>query len=433
MLPELHTPIPGPRSLELAKKLKQYESQGITHTADDWPIFWERAEGTNVWDVDDNRFLDLTSAFGVCSLGHGDNDLEEAMVSQAGKLMHAMGDVHPSELKAELCEKLSAITFERWGAGVGKTILGNSGFEAVEAAMKTSVLHTGKPGVIAFKNGYHGLGMGTLAACGIPYFEKPFRAQMMDHVMIAPYPDHEDADLEKLAVGIEVIADTTKTGCVLVEPIQGRGGCIMPPPSFLLMLRDICDRRGLLLIVDEILTGLNRTGALFACDHAGVIPDMICIGKSLTGGYPLSACVGRASVMDSWPVSTGEALHTSTYLGNPVGCAMALASLKKHMHPMMTDHVRERGEKFITALEAIRSPEIAQVRGLGLMIGMEIVTKDGKPNGKRAIQIVKQGLQDGLILLADSPKSNVLSFIPPFSIKDDEIAFVANWLAGCFK
>jgi len=186
-------------------------------------------------------------------------------------------------------------------------------------------------------------------------------------------------------------------------------------------------------VVDEILTGLNRTGAMFACEHAGVIPDMICLGKSLTGGYPLSACVGKASVMDSWPISKGEALHTSTYLGNPVGCAMALASLKKHMHPMMADHVKERGEKLVAALEAIHSPEIATVRGMGLMLGMEIVDKDGRPNGKRAVQIVKDGLQKGIILLADSPKSHVLSFTPPFSILDDEIAFVAEWLTGVFK
>ena len=141
MLPELRTQVPGPRSRELAAKLRRFESRNVTFVGDDWPVFWDRAEGTNVWDVDGNRFLDFTSAFGVSALGHGDGEIREALIEQAGSLIHAMGDVHPTALKADLCARLSALTFERWGAGQGKIILGNSGFEAVEAALKTSLLH----------------------------------------------------------------------------------------------------------------------------------------------------------------------------------------------------------------------------------------------------------------------------------------------------
>ena len=143
MLPQLVTEIPGPRSRALAEQLRRHESRNVTFLADDWPVFWKRAEGTNVWDEDGNRFLDLTSAFGVASLGHTNAAVREALVAQAGGLMHAMGDVHPTAVKAELCTRLSALTFERWGCGAGKTILGNSGFEAVEAALKTSLLHSG--------------------------------------------------------------------------------------------------------------------------------------------------------------------------------------------------------------------------------------------------------------------------------------------------
>src|SRR4030095_10195756 len=188
MLPELITAVPGPHSLALAEKLRRYESRNVTLLADDWPIFWERARGTNVWDADGNRFLDLTSAFGVAGLGHANDTIREALTVQANELLHAMGDVHPTAVKAELCVRLSALTFERWSLGTGKVILGNSGFEAVEAALKTSLLHSGLPGVIAFNGSYHGLGLGALATTGLPFFREPFRPQLKDFATFLPYP-----------------------------------------------------------------------------------------------------------------------------------------------------------------------------------------------------------------------------------------------------
>ena len=214
------------------------------------------------------------------------------------------------------------------------------------------------------------------------------------------------------------------------------------------MLREVCDAHGILLIADEIYTGFNRTGALFACEHFGVVPDIICLGKALTGGFPLSACVGRAEVMDAWPESSGEALHTSTFLGNPLGCAMALAALKQHADPALAAHVRERGAKMKAALAALLSPYIGEIRGLGLMLGVELIDCRGScqlpptggglgtgeagsfpysrvPGTQLALAIVKHALRDGLLLLADSPTANVLSLTPPFTISDDEIAFTA--------
>ncbi|MEQ1851445.1 MAG: aspartate aminotransferase family protein [Chthoniobacteraceae bacterium] len=478
MLPELKGQIPGPRSRELAAQLRRFESRNVTFIAEDWPIFWERVEGTNVWDADGNRFLDLTSAFGVAGLGHTRGEIRDAVNAQASQLMHAMGDVHPTALKAELCAQLSAMTFERWGAGTGKVILGNSGFEAVEAALKTSLLHSGKPGVIAFRGGYHGLGFGALATGGIPFFREPFRAQLKDIATILPYPgcyrcpfgategyrlegrdfpNCSTACIEKLHGEIDKALRQRPIGAILVEPIQGRGGCVVPPRDFLRLLRQVCDERKILLVADEILTGFNRTGTMFACDHSGVVPDIICLGKALTGGFPLSACVGRADIMDAWPVSSGEALHTSTFLGNPLGCAMALASLKIHAGPDIAKQVRERGAKFKSALQAISSPNIGHVRGAGLMLGVELIepgTRAGpvelkpqaakpgifeegalvpldfgpRPATELAISLVKRALRDGIILLADSPTANVLSFTPPFSISDEEIAFAVEWL-----
>jgi 4-aminobutyrate aminotransferase-like enzyme len=426
MLPELITAIPGPRSLALATELRRHESRNVTFLSDDWPVFWQRAEGVNVWDADGNRFLDLTSAFGVCGLGHTNAAICEALVEQSQELLHAMGDVHPTALKAQLCARLSALTFERWGRGDGKVILGNSGFEAIEAALKTSLLRTGKPGVIAFTGGYHGLGFGALAVTGLPFFREPFRAQLREFATLFPYP-RRDEELDALYHGITAAIARGDIGAILVEPVQGRGGCIVPAPHLLKMLRDLCDAHGLLLIADEIYTGFNRTGALFACDHWGVVPDLLCVGKALTSGFPLSACIGRAEVMDAWPLSSGEALHTSTFLGNPLGCAMALASLEQHADPAVAECVRERGAALRIALESLHSPHIREVRGLGLMLGLELFT-DGAPATDLALSIVQRGLRDGILLLADSPTSHVLSFAPPFAITDEQIGYVAERL-----
>lgn len=449
MLPSLKTEIPGPRSRELAAKLRRFESRNVTCLADDWPVFWERAEGVNVWDADGNRFLDLTSAFGVAGLGHTNAEVRDALRTQAGALLHAMGDVHPTALKADLCERLSAVTFEKWGAGRGRVILANSGFEAVEAALKTSLLHSGKAGVIAFSGGYHGLGFGALAAGGIPFFREPFRAQLKDFATILPYPGCfrcprgvtdgyriGDGDFPNCSTGcltrlrddLEKAIRHREIGAILVEPIQGRGGCVVPPLDFMRLLRQVCDEHKLLLIADEILTGFNRTGALFACDHFGVVPDVICLGKALTGGFPLSACVGRSDIMDAWPESTGEALHTSTFLGNPLGCSMALASLRIHSDPAVAKSVRERGRALKTGLKKIPSPRVADIRGVGLMLGAEMVKPNGEPDAPFAISLAKQALRDGIVILADSPAGNVLSFTPAFSITAEEFAFVTDWL-----
>lgn len=449
MLPELVTPIPGPKSVALAKDLRRYESRNVTYVDQEWPIFWQKAEGTNVWDADGNRFLDLTSAFGVASLGHGNPAVRAAVQEQAGELWHAMGDVHPTKLKADLCKKLSELTFERWGIGAGKTILGNSGFEAVEAALKTSLLYSGKPGVIAFSGAYHGLGYGALEAGGIPFFKEPFRRQLKEFAAILPYPhcyrcpnqiregfrleggdfpNCSSSCLAKLAEEIQSVLRKREIGAILVEPIQGRGGTVVPPRDFLRILRRICDEEKILLIADEIFTGFNRTGKLFACDHSEIVPDIICLGKALTNGFPLSACVGRSSVMESWPESSGEALHTSTFLGNPLGCRMALASLEQHQDPNLATHVLKRGARLKKALSDLRSPRIGNVRGIGLMLGVEIVSADGSPDGEFAVGLMKQALREGLILLSDSPTSNVLAFAPPFQISDDEVDYVQETL-----
>jgi 4-aminobutyrate aminotransferase-like enzyme len=455
VLPEIVTQIPGPRSRELAARLRRSESRHVTYVDAEFPVFWERAEGVNVWDVDANRFLDLTSAFAVAGLGHAPPAILEAMQQQAESLLHAMGDVHPTEAKVRLCEELARITFGRWTGEPAKVMLGSAGFEAVESALKTAFLHTGKRGVLAFRGGYHGLGYGALETCGWSYFREPFRRQLADFATLLPYPNcfrcpfgnmdaarlGDDAPacsvacLAKLEGQLRAAFATAEIGCVLVEPAQGRGGEIFPPREFLPMLRRLCDEFAAVLVFDEIYTGFNRTGRLFACEETAAVPDLICLGKALTGGFPLSACVGRAAIMDAWPESTGEALHTSTFLGHPVGCAMALASIAAHLKPEVANLVREKGARLKAGLRAIDSPLIGEVRGAGLMIGVELVQgiDDPRPDAAATIRVVKGALRGGILLLGGGRDGNVLSFSPPFTIRDDEMNWAVARLAEILK
>ena len=450
MLPEIRTEIPGPRSRELAARLRRAESRNVTLTTPGWPVFWERAEGVNVWDADGNRFLDFTSGFGVAGLGHGAPPVRHALAAQSEKLLHAMGDVHPAEAKVELCELLDEMTFGRWGAGRGKVILGNSGSDAIEAALKTSVLHSGKPGVIVFEGAYHGLGYGALEASALEFFRKPFAAQLGRFAVPVPYPycyrcpfghgggfaleggefpNCSSACLDDLQKRIRTEIARRDIGAILVEPIQGRGGEIVPPKDFLRLLRRICDEEKILLIADEIYTGFNRTGRLFACDHSEVVPDIICLGKALTSGFPLSACVGRADVMDAWPESSGEALHTSTFLGNPLGCAMAIASLREHAKPETAEKVRTAGRYLRTALGQIQSPRIGNIRATGLLAGIELIAADVSPDPGAAARCVTGALKEGLLILAGGSHGNAISLTPPFDIAHEESDFLARRLS----
>ncbi|HBE95988.1 MAG TPA: aspartate aminotransferase family protein [Verrucomicrobiales bacterium] len=407
MLPDLYTRIPGPRSLSLAEKLQRYESRNVTYMDGDWPVFWERAEGTNVWDADGNRFLDLTSAFGVAGLGHGNSEVVAAMQRQSQQLLHGMGDVHPTALKGDLCEQLSAVTFKRWGVGEAKVVLSSSGFEAVESALKTARLASGKRKVIAFSNAYHGLGYGSLLGTDLEKFHGPFGDQLANITVRLPFGGDE----------IEHVS-SDEIGAVLVEPIQGRGGKVVPPPEFLPRLRKWCDEHGAVLIFDEIYTGFFRTGKMFACEWDRVVPDLICLGKALSGGFPISACVGKESVMDAWPESTGEALHTSTFLGNPVGCAMALASLEILKRAETGDMVKSAGCYLESALRNMEAQGIIDVRGRGMMWGVEL--------DRNAAALLGDILKAGLIMLADGKEGSVLSFTPPYLISKEETDFAID-------
>jgi 4-aminobutyrate aminotransferase/(S)-3-amino-2-methylpropionate transaminase len=417
--------------------LRRHESRNITFLEPDagWPIVWKRAKGCRVWDEAGRPYLDLTAAFGVAAAGHANSAVVRAGQRQMGELLHAMGDVHPHALKARLARELSRLTFERWtrrrGANTevetGKVIFGCSGFEAVEAALKTARLATGKPGVLAFRGGYHGVGYGALNATERSHFREPFRDQLREFGRFVDFPeaDGDGQGQKKLEAALEAAAAPGDIGAVIVEPMQARGGIRIPPPWFLPCLRQWADQRGILLIFDEIYTGFGRTGAWFACEHSGVIPDLVCLGKALTGGFPLSACVGRARVMDAWPPAMGEAIHTSTYLGHPVGCAMALAQmseLRRLALPQRAARLEKVLESGLKSLQAQFPDRVSRVSVVGLMGGIAWRLPEGGPDTGLSIGIMQEVLRHGVLLLPEGEHSEVTGITPPLTITEAELA-----------
>jgi 4-aminobutyrate aminotransferase-like enzyme len=427
VLPELNTVIPGPKSLALAERLRRNECRNVTFLSPEFPVFWERAQGANVWDADGNRFLDLTSGFGVATAGHGAPHLLQVFASQPLDLYHGLGDVHPSRLKADLCEALSKATFERWGLGSAKTTLGCAGFEAVEIALKTALLHTGREGVLAFRGGYHGLGYGAMNVTGWPMFKDPFAAQLRPHVHFLDYPE-DPAALERMEKELPQLFKVRRIGAILVEPVQGRGGETIPVPGFLATLREWADLHGAVLIFDEIYTGFFRSGTLFASEQTGVFPDLLCLGKGLSGAYPISACVGKAAVMDAWPENTGDALHTSTFLGNPLGCALALASLAHWQQPEWPEKIRLLSDQWKDVLaHALNQPGALRVRGRGLGWSLELATPELVQKTVPAL------LRRGILALGGGQDGKRLAFSPPACLSGEDLLWIKRELADTLR
>jgi 4-aminobutyrate aminotransferase-like enzyme len=438
--------------------LRDFESRNVTFLDPDgsWPIVWQRARDVYVWDAHGKKYLDLTAAFGVAAAGHANPQVVKAGQRQLARLPHAMGDVHPHARKAELARELSRITFERWnrvrrgelheppksianiksGTPItrpsGKVIFCNSGFEAVESALKTAMLATDRHGVIAFSGAYHGLGYGALNVTHRDFFRGPFHHQLREFGHFVPFPTARN-EIPAVEWTIGRLLRRERIGAILVEPVQARGGINIPPKEFLPMLRKICDEHDVLLILDEIYTGFGRTGKWFACEHSRVVPDLICLGKALTGGFPLSACVGRANLMDAaWPQSHGEAIHTSTFLGNPVGCAMALAQIREIRRLDLCRRSLEFGKFLLDTLSLFNTPHSAlrtSVRGLGLMTGIELRLPDGQPATETAMRAVKKMLHRGYIVLPEGEHANVISFTPPLTITRTQLQRTVKTLA----
>lgn len=434
-LPDIRVPPPGPASKALAARLARVESRNITFLADDWPVFWEEAVGGNVRDADGNVYLDLTSAFGVSLLGHAPAPVLRALTEQS-KLIHGMGDIHPPVKKLELLEALADVS--PWPDT--KAVLAGSGSEAVEAALKTARLASGRPGVLAFEGGYHGLTLGSLAATERPHFRRGFEERLYGGVAFAPYPDSlrdEDADgrrsLEAVGRFLEEGAPNgDPIGTVVIEPVQARGGCRVPPEGFLAELSRMARKAGAVVVADEIFTGLGRCGVMFASERLGLEADVICVGKALGGGIPISACLGPAEVMDAWPPSDGEAIHTSTFLGHPLACAAAVEVLHEIREGTVQADAERVGAELLRGLrETLGShPAVGEIRGVGLLLGVDLVEADGRaPAAGAGAHVARRALAEGLILLPAGDPGHVVELTPPVTLTDEQVSFTVETLA----
>ncbi len=397
------------------------EARAKESASDQAPIVYARAEGANVIDVDGNRYVDLAAGFGALLLGHLPARVAGAVDEQCERLWLALGDVYPSDAKVVLCELLAKL-YPEPGARV---MLGSSGADAVTAALKSAMLATGRGGVVAFDGAYHGLSYAPLAACGLrPTFREPFSEQLNPRVTFAPYPG-EGASLDETMVAVSGALARGEVGAVLVEPVLGRGGCVVPPPGLLPSLRAACDRAGALLVCDEVWTGLGRSGAWLASVDAGVLPDLVCLGKGLGAGLPVSACIGSDRVMAAWGAHGGATIHTATHFGAPLACAAAVATLGAIEEARLPERSRAVGERWMTGLRRrCEGRGVADVRGRGLMIGVAL---EGGPG--RALAVTRALLERGWIVLTGGSRGDVITLTPPLDIDERLLAAFADALA----
>lgn len=406
-LPNLLTSLPGPASEERVDILARHECPAVTArrarraaslgVSDTDPVVWERALGANVWDADGNRLVDLTSGFGVATIGHRDPEIVAAAHAQVDRLLHAMGDAFPDVARIGLLEDLAAVCPE----GLDHAILGLSGADAVDGLVKTAVLATGRTGVLVFRGAYHGLSLGTVPLQQYKdAFTDPFRAITHPDVHSLPW------GCDPLEVGR--LVEERSIGLVLVEPIQGRGGIRVPERGWLAAIHREARAHGALVGHDEIQCGLGRTGSVWAAEE---VPDLLAVGKALGGGFPLSATVGTTAAMNAWGASKGEALHTQTFLGHPVGCAAARVMLRRV--DQVAAACAERGARLTERLVAAGFG----VQGRGLMLGVQL---------DDALGVSRRLLERGYLILPAGMSAEVLALTPPSVLSDAQMdGFVA--------
>lgn len=410
--PHLRVPPPGPQSRSwLLRHTHSAAPMGPKRTpsgsalAADVPpstIVYATGKGSNVIDVDSNRYVDLVAGFGSLLLGHDHPHIRRVIGLQADRLLQALGDLHPADARIALTERLAKLH----PSGDGQVILGQSGADAVTAALKTAALFTGRPGVLAFGGAYHGLSYGPLAALGLrESYREPFTAQLNQHVRFAPYPA-DDNELDETIEQCRLELASGKIGAVLVEPILGRGGCVVPPGDFLPELGRLAARNGALLIADEIWTGLGRSGALLFSVKSGVSADLLCLGKGLGGGLPISACIGRRDVMQAWSREK-EVVHTTTFSGAPLACATALGTLDSLSREKLCERAASVGAHFLELLLSAG----ANARGAGLMLGIEL---SGRPGA--AVNLARRLLSAGYITSSGGGSREVLILTPALNI-----------------
>lgn len=409
--PRIAVEPPGPRSRALSADLRRSEAPGVNTLLPDGrggfhpSILWEEAAGANVRDVDGNVYVDLTAGFGVAAVGHRHPRVVEAVRGQAGRLLHALGDVQAHPLRPALAARLCALA----PVDDPRVFFAISGAEAVEIALKTALGATGRPGILAFEPSYHGLTLGALAVTSRPEFQAPFTLHLHGHVRRLPF----GADPERVAAVLE----TGEIGAVIVEPIVGREGMLVPPAGWLAAVAGLARRSGARLIADEIFTGFGRTGTRFAVEAEGVRPDLLCCGKALGGGLPIAAVIGTSAGFRVWE-TPGEALHTATFLGHPLACAAALAALDILEEEGLPARAARLGEGLAARLATWpgRFPDaVTAVRGRGLLWGVELASRGLAHDWTAA------AWRAGVLLLAGGPDGRVAQIVPPLTIAEAQL------------
>jgi 4-aminobutyrate aminotransferase len=425
----IKTALPGPKALAMLKRDAQVVSPSYPR---DYPFVMSHGRGAEVWDVDGNRFLDFAAGIAVCSTGHSHPAVVEAIKDAADQFIHISSD-YWHERQIALAEKINALD------PVGEAAMSffcQSGTEAVEGALKLARYVSGRSRFIGFIGGFHGRTMGSLAFTSSKYTQQKGFFPTMPGVTHVPYPNPYRPLLAGADQGAAVLnyienvlftanVPPSEVAAIMIEPIQGEGGYLVPPDGFLKGLRALCDRHGILLIFDEVQSGIGRTGKMFAAEHWGVAPDIMTLAKGLGSGMPIGMVVAKKSIMEKWQ----RGAHGNTYGGNPLCCAAALATVEL-VETEYRANAEKMGEYFLQRLSQLQKDFacIGEVRGKGLMIGVELVTdRNSKEHASKVCeQLITQAYRNGLLLL--SCGKSTIRFMPPLLISqaqvDEAIAIV---------
>jgi len=407
--PLIHTALPGPKAAALIARDARAMSPSFTRT---YPFVMERGEGCWVTDVDGNRFLDFTAGIAVVTTGHSHPRVVAAINEQASRFLHMSGTDFYYSSEIELAERLQAKMLPGTAA---KVFFTNSGAEAIEGAMKLARFATGRPSYIAFIGAFHGRTFGALSLTASKASQRRRFAPLLSSVFHAPFPSASrgvttDESIARIEELFATVAPPEGVAAVFVEPIQGEGGYLVPPDDFLPRLRELTTRHGILLVADEVQSGMGRTGHLLAVEHWGVQPDIVCLAKGIASGLPLGAFVARTEHM-SWPPGS----HGSTFGGNPVACAAGLATLDL-LEEGLIENAARVGAVLQDGLREIAAAhdEVTDVRGLGLMVALELKTPD------LAARLVQAAFERGLLLLTAGSRAVRIS--PPLVLNPEEVA-----------
>ena len=426
-VPDIHTPLPGPRASALLERDERYMSPSYTRI---YPLVCARGSGAVIEDVDGNLFLDFTAGIAVTATGHCHPEVVAAIRDQAGKLIHMSGTDFYYEPQIDLAQRLAELAP---GDRPKRIFFTNSGAEALEAGLKLARWHTGRQRALAFFGAFHGRTYGAMSLSGSKVVHRRGFAPLVPEISHVPYPRDVNRAGELYVREIEEtvlrrIAPPDEIAAVFVEPIQGEGGYFVPPEGFLPALRAMCDRYGILLVADEVQTGMGRTGKLFAVEHWNVEPDILCLAKGIASGMPLGAIVARGEVMN-WPPGS----HASTVGGNPVSCRAALATIDLLRREYIANTVA-RGEELRRGLLRLREQfpaVVGDVRGRGLMMAMDLVQDRTTPDPVLRDAVIQTAFRHGLLLLGCG--ESAIRFCPPLCIDARQVETALNILAAVLR